>query len=101
MDTFLVEQAAGDAEGVLAADRYQRVDPPRRQRCLHPLDTAVDLVRVRPRRTDHGAPTRQCAPHPLDVEDLRVVLDDATPAVVEPDQLVAVVHLALADRRPE
>ena len=96
-DAFVVEPA-GDAQGVLAADGDERVDTVIGKCLLHPVDAAIDLVRVRARRAEDGAAARQRTPHPLDVESDREILHDAFPAVAEADQLIAVVDGRLADR---
>ena len=58
-----VGQLGGDAEGVLAADRDQRVDAVGVEVRLDLLDAVVDLERVGPRRAEDGAAARQDAAH--------------------------------------
>ncbi len=56
-----VVQLGGDAEGVLAADRDQRVDPELGEVRLDLLDATVDLERVGARRAeDRAAPRAEC-----------------------------------------
>src|SRR4029450_13746126 len=89
-------QLVGDSEGVLAADRDQRVDAFSLQRLSDLIDAAVDLVRVRARRAEHRAAPRKAPPHEVDVEGHRAVLDDTPPPVEEAHELVVVDRLALS-----
>ena len=67
---------------------------------LAALHAAVDLERVGARRAEDRAAPGQRAPHGLDVERPGAALDHALPAVEEPDDLVALGVVALADDRP-
>ena len=53
------KQACRDAERVLAADRDERVEARGREVLQHPLDAALELVRVRPARADDRAAARE------------------------------------------
>ena len=90
-------QPVGHPEGVLAADRDQRVDAEVAQVGLDPLDPALDLVRVGPRGAEDGAAARQDAADLLDVQRHGLALQRAAPAVPEADELVPVDRHALAD----
>ena len=96
VDAALV-QLGRHAEGVLAADRDQRVDAELVQVRRDPLDAAVDLERVGARRAEDRAAARQDAAHLGDAERHGDVLERAPPAVAEADELVAVDADALAD----
>ena len=61
-------QLGGDAEGVLAADRDERVDAEVLEVRLDLLDAAVDLERVGARRAEDRAAARQDAADLLDAE---------------------------------
>jgi hypothetical protein len=61
-DAVLVE-LGGDAEGVLAADRDERVDPCSARLALIRLDAALDLERVGARGAEDGAAAGQDAAH--------------------------------------
>ena len=54
-DARLLAETRRDAEGVLAADHDQRVDPLARQRVEHPRGAVVGLERVGARRAEDGA----------------------------------------------
>ena len=69
--------------------------------CLDPLDAAVDLDRVGPRRAEDRAAARQDAADGSDVERHREALERALPAVAEPDELVPVLLHALAHDGPD
>ena len=90
-------QLGGDAEGVLAADRDQRVDAEGVQVLADLVDAAVDLERVGARRAEDRAAARQDAADLGDAERHGEVLQRALPAVAEADELVAVHPDALAD----
>ena len=67
-----------------------------------PLDAAVDLERVGPRRAEDGAAARQDAAHLGDARAASCsALERAPPAVAEADELVAVDADALADDGPD
>ena len=86
-----------DAEGVLAADRDQRVDAVGVQRGGDPVEAVVDLERVGARRPEDRAAARQDATHLGHAERHRDVLERTLPAVPEADELVPVHADALAD----
>lgn len=69
VDAQLV-QLGGDAQGVLAADRDQRVHALRGEVLLDPLHAVLDLERVGAGRAEDGAAARQDAPHLGDAEGL-------------------------------
>ena len=96
-----VGELGGDAEGVLAADRDQRVDPVGREVVLDPLDAAVDLERVGARGLQDRAAARQDAADLVDAERGGQVLQRPAPAVEEADELEAVLPDALADDGPD
>jgi len=52
-------QARRDSEGVLAADRHQRIEALPLEVLEHRLDATVDLVRVRARRAQDRPAARQ------------------------------------------
>jgi hypothetical protein len=91
----------GDAEGVLAADRDQRLDAQPVQRREHAFDAALDAVGVRARRTEHRAAARQDPADGVQVQRHRVALEHPSPAVPEPDDLVVVLADPLADDGPD
>ena len=81
-------EAGGDAEGVLAADRDERVDL---LECRPDgVDAAVELVRVRARGADDRAAARQDPGDLRAAERLEELLDHAAPALADADHLVAV-----------
>ena len=93
-----VGELGGDAEGVLAADRDQRVDAVVGEVLLDLLDAALDLERVGPRGAEDGAAARQDAAALLGMPSSMVsALERALPAVAVADELVAVHLDALAD----
>ena len=81
-------EARGGAEGVLAADRDQPVDPGRRQVGGDPLGPVVDGERVGPRGAEDGAAAGQDAAHLGHPERPPVVLERPAPAVPVADELV-------------
>jgi hypothetical protein len=84
-------QARGDAERVLAADGDERIEP-LREGCQHPVDAALDLVRVRPARADDRSAAREDAGDLARPERLEVVLDQPPPAGADPDDVVPAVE---------
>ena len=86
-----------DAERVLAADRDQRVEPGLGEVREHPLDPAVDLVRVRPRRADDRPAARQDPTHLARGQRSEVVLDEPAPSVRDADDLVPPVEAPSRD----
>jgi hypothetical protein len=100
-------QFARDAEGVLAADRDQRVDA----QALEVLQNALDpglavggggLVRgVGPRRSENRSPAGQDAPDRGNVEHHGVALKRAAPAVPETEELHLVFLRASPHDRPD
>ena len=88
----VVDQPAGDAERVLAADRDQRVDALLGERGLELLEPALLLVRVRPRGAEDRAAAVQDPARVLVGQLDRVAGQHAGPAVAEAEELVA-VHL--------
>jgi len=90
----------GHSEGVLAADRHQRVDPPARERRLERADRlARPGERVRARRAEDGPAPMEDASGRRDRQRDRVVVDRPAPAVPEPHELVTVDPLALTHER--
>jgi hypothetical protein len=92
-----VGQLGRDAEGVLAADRDERVDAEVGQVGLDLLDPAVDLERVGAGRAENGPAPRQDPAHLGDAQLAGEALQRTTPAVAEADELVTVGRDALAD----
>ena len=97
LDAVLVVQPRGDAEGVLAADRDQRVDLVLGEVLLDPADTVLRLERVGAGRAEDGAAAGQDAAYGRDVERDGVALERAAPAVPVADEFVRVLLHALAD----
>ncbi|GDY42122.1 hypothetical protein SANT12839_030040 [Streptomyces antimycoticus] len=95
-DPVVVGEPGGDAEGVLAADRDQRVDLLLDQGLLDPPDAVLALEGVGAGGAEDGAAARQDAAHRADVEGNGVVLERASPAVPEADEVIAVFLYALA-----
>jgi len=98
----LLAQAGGHAEGVLAADRDQRVDAQPGQVVLDPLDAVAApaarvLQRVGAGRPEDGAAARQDAAHRLHVKRHGVAFERPSPSVAEPDEFEAVLLDTLAD----
>ena len=92
---------SGDAERTLTADRDERVDVPVRDCLGDPFRVRGGLERIEPRRReDRPAPGKDPPAH-RHVERHRVVLDDALPAVMEPDDVVAVGDRGATDDRPD
>src|SRR5581483_6885570 len=85
-----------DAQGVLAADRDERVDVFEGR--TYRVDAAVDLVRVRAGRPDDRAAPRQDPGDLRCAERLEVLLDHPAPALADADHLVAVGPRASCDR---
>jgi hypothetical protein len=83
-----------DAEGVLAADRDQPVDPGG-QVLADPLDPALLLQRVRARGAEDRPAAGQDAPH-LGMPSGGCPLERPAPAVAVADELVPVDRDALA-----
>ncbi len=96
-----VGELGGDAEGVLAADRDQRVDAQAGEVRLDLLDAAVDLERVGTGRAEDGTAARQDAADLGHPERLGQPLQRATPAVPEAQKLVTVGVHTLADHRAD
>jgi len=90
-------QLRSDAEGVLAADRHERVDAEFLQRRLDRVGTTFLLVGVRARAAQDRSAPWEDAPAPLNGQGHGRSLDHALPAVLESDELVAVDLLAFAD----
>src|SRR6476469_1135331 len=93
----VVGQPLRDAEGVLAADRDQGVDLELGEDLPDPLDAAVDLVRVGPRRAEDRAAAGQDVLDLVEPDRLDEALDRALPAVAETDGVPPVGLDALAD----
>ena len=100
-DARLVGQPGRHAEGVLAADRHQRVDALAAQRLEHAGGTVVGLERVGARRAEDGAAAVDEPPRGADGELDGLAVEHAPPAVAEPDDLVAVHAFALAHDGPD
>ena len=96
-----VGELGRDAEGVLAADRDQRVHAVAGEVVLDPLDAALDLERVGPAGAEDGAAARQDAAHLRHAELHGQALERALPAVAVADEVEAVHADALADHRPD
>ncbi len=96
-----VGQLGRDPEGVLAADRDQRVDAVLGEVRLDLLHAAVDLERVGPRGPQDRAATRQDPAHLGHPELHGDALERAAPSVTEADEVVVVVLDPLADHRPD
>lgn len=101
MDAVLVVQARGHAQGVLAADRDERLDLLLGEVLLDAPDAVLLLERIRPRGAEDGAATGQDAAYGGDVEPDGVVLERPAPAVAEADEVVVVLLHALADDAPD
>src|SRR5262249_341410 len=100
VDAQLV-QLGRHAEGVLAADRHERVDAVVRQVALDPLDTTVDLERVGPRGADDGPAARPVPAYRGGAGWPGRPFGGPPPAVAEPDELVAVRRNTLTDDGPD
>jgi hypothetical protein len=94
-------QLGRDAEGVLAADRDQRVDAGLLEVLPDLLDPVVDLHDVGPAAAEDGASAREDAPGLLHAERHREPLERALPAVAEAEELVPVHLHALPDHGPD
>jgi len=92
----VVGQALRDAEGVLAADRDQRVDALVGQDLLDLLDAALDLVRVGARGPQDGAAAGEDVLDVVEAERAAVPGQRAVPAVAEAHEVPAVHLDALA-----
>jgi hypothetical protein len=92
-----VGQLGGHAEGVLAPDGDQGVDPLGSEVLLDPLDATVDLEGVGAARAEDGAAAREDPAALLDPEVHGHALERAPPAVAVADELEAVHVDALAD----
>ena len=68
---------------------------------MHPVDAALDVVRVGARGAEDRAAARQDPADGVQVQRHGVALEHAPPAVAEPDELVAVLADALADDGPD
>ena len=90
LHAVLVVQAGGGAEGVLAADRDQPVDPGRGEVLDDPRRPAVLGEGVGPRGAEDRAAAGQDAAHLGHAERAAVALQRAAPAVAVADELVPV-----------
>ena len=91
----------GDAEGVLTADRDQRVDPLPLEGVEHARDAVVGAVGIGARRPeDRPAPRAGSRACDASVRSTRLVLDHAAPAVAEAEHAVAVLALRPCGRSP-
>ena len=101
----LLEQLGGDTEGVLAADRDQRVHAEAGHVVGDPLHAGppvdVGLERIRPRRAQNRAAAGQDPADRLHVEGDGVALERTAPPVAEADEFIAVLLHALADNRTD
>ncbi len=104
LDPGLVQPRRG-AQGVLAADRDQRVDAERGQVVLDPLHPGPAAraravgQRVGPRRAEDRPAPRQDSAYRLHVEGDGVPFQRPAPAVPEPHEFVAELRGAPADQR--
>jgi hypothetical protein len=96
-----VVQLGGDAEGVLAADRDERVDAEVLQVAPDPLDAVGNCERVGARRAEDRAASRQQPAHSGDVQRPGERFQGAAPPVAEAKERVPVLRHALADDRPD
>src|SRR5207253_7654948 len=94
----VLEELRRDAEGVLAADRNERVDALALEIRAHLVDGAVDLVRVGARRADDRPATRQDAGDLARAERREEAVDHPTPAFACRDNLVATRERPPRDR---
>ena len=94
-------QPRGRAQRVLAADRDQPVHAEAGQVLLELLGPAVALERVGPGGAEDGAAAGEDPARGLDRQLEVLVLERPTPAVVKPDERVAVLVDALANDRPD
>ena len=101
VDAVLVGEPGGDAEGVLAADRDERVDLVLGEVLLDAADAVLLLEGIGARGAEDGAAAGQDAAHGGDVERDGVAFERTAPAVPEADELVAVLLHALADDGPD
>src|SRR5690606_5855825 len=97
----LLVQLGRHPEGVLATDRYQRVDAVRGQVVDDPLHPVLDLERVGAGRAEDGPASREDAPDRGHVQGPGQVLQRSAPAVAVADELVAVGADALAHDGPD
>ena len=87
MHLLLFEKARGDAERVVAADGYQRVDGELLEAGLDLVDAAVNLVGVGARRPEDGAADAYDVGGAVGAEIHRKPLDRAAPSVDEADSV--------------
>src|SRR5918995_263406 len=91
-ETVFCMEARGHAQGVLAADCDERVEPILAEGMENALDPAVRLVRVRARSAENRSATRE-DPGDLPVaERLEPALDEAEPAFTDADHLGAAIE---------
>ena len=95
VDAVFTEPDA-DPEGVVAADRDERVDAVAFERRRDLRGAVVRLERVRARRAENGAAAREQPERGRDRERDALALHHAAPAVAVPDERVPVDALALA-----
>ena len=93
-EVVLLVELRGDAERVLAADRDERVEPFALEGREHLLDTALDLVRVRPRRAEDRPAARQDPGDLAPAERLDDPVDEPAPPFAHRRDLPAAVERA-------
>ncbi len=82
-------QPGRHAERVLAADRDEGVEAVLLERAKDGFDTAVELVRIRPRRADDRAAARKDPGHLAWPQVLQLVFDEPAPAFADADHVPA------------
>jgi hypothetical protein len=92
-----VVQLAGDAERAVATDRRSAPSSPMSASWPGRVDTVGAVERAAASGAEHRAAAGQHAAHRLDGERQGAALHHAVPRIAEPDDLVAVLALALAD----
>ena len=85
--------------GVVAADRDQRIAAVPLQVVHAALQSAFALGRIRARRAQNGSTARQNSRYLRQVENLRFVVLNASPAFQEPHELIAIMKRAFAHDR--
>ena len=89
------------AERALAADHDQAVEPTRVHRPSHTGGAVIERERIEPGASQDRAAAVEQPAGPFEREVVTPVLDDAAPAVAEPDHVVAERSDALADDRSD
>jgi hypothetical protein len=90
-------EAAGNPEGVVAADGHQAVEVQLLECRPDQLGAVVALVGIGAGTAEDGSTPRKDPPDVLEVERDVGALEDAAPAVAEADDLISVGIDALAD----